>query len=376
MGRWHHGGAPHAASHRSWVSNLAVVSAVAFALASLLRLANSGPAVLPAASFVGSRLQASGGSGDWRRAAPLLSQMLATATEEVPRELLERELVVELGSRGELPGQGPASRRDVLLGGAWGGLLGFFTAELATEAATPEVPEDRAAALEASQRQAQEVCDSCCAKDWCECDFCDCSAFLESQGYKVPLDAPRAFAKAGKTEWGKVLDWQSANIPHWEPVARENLRADNSTFPGAGLGLFTQAALPADSVLPPYWGPLLTFAEVGRAQNTPENEYVWCSSNNGLAAMGMSKDELTQGPKAREIAFCTDGRASVEQNLAGFVNAAASQAQCGATNVRMCELGQVMYFRTTKPVPAGSELVTDYGGFYWGDFQGCPEEST
>lgn len=52
-------------------------------------------------------------------------------------------------------------------------------------------------------------------------------------------------------------------------------------------------------------------------------------------------------------------------------------------NTEICQLGNVMYFRTTKEafwklkcggswqVQAGSELITDYGYGYWPDFESC-----
>ncbi|CAK9042674.1 unnamed protein product [Durusdinium trenchii] len=50
------------------------------------------------------------------------------------------------------------------------------------------------------------------------------------------------------------------------------------------------------------------------------------------------------------------------------------QLQCKKVNVKICEFGDVAYFRTfktTKEVRKGGELITDYGSQYWEDFEGC-----
>lgn len=205
---------------------------------------------------------------------------------------------------------------------------------------------------------AGEEC-KCCEQDWCGCtgDCIDCQAYLKAKGYRVPLAAPEAYAAAGKTAWATATAWSSAQMPGWRPVAERDLFVQNSTLEGAGSGLFTSADLPAGTVMPPYQGTMMTYAETkGGGTN------VWCPLASGMDIMNMEDEEARSGPRARELSFCVDGRPPKTSN---FINAAATKAECKAVNVEICEIGRVMYYRTTRPVPRGAELVTEYGDFYF-----------
>eukprot|EP00438_Fugacium_kawagutii_P008251 Skav226270 [mRNA] locus=scaffold2708:297473:298230:- [translate_table: standard] len=135
-------------------------------------------------------------------------------------------------------------------------------------------------------------------------------------------------------------------------------------------GVIAQRDLRKGSVLPPYRGQLLTFREVGLREFNEAMEYTWCPLKNGVEMLNMSPEELISGPRAEEMAFCVDSKDFATENPARYVNGAKQQEQCELVNVKMCELGRVMYFRTTKDVAAGTELITNYGGSYW-DFKGC-----
>lgn len=218
-------------------------------------------------------------------------------------------------------------------------------------------------------------CEACCTRDWCHCDdrVCDCHAVLKSQGYSLPASAATAYAAGGMSGWTSALDgWRSADIPRWDPVASEQIEIKDSKIVGAGKGLFARAPLPKWSVLPPYQGMQLSYLEVRRLRFTPEMEYMWCPMKSAALIANMTDAELESKPLAAQPTYCVDGKPSVEGNPSRFVNAAAEVAQCAAVNVEICELGQVMYFRTTKPVPGGAELLTNYGPNYWEDFRGCP----
>eukprot|EP00434_Breviolum_minutum_P026205 symbB.v1.2.023166.t1/scaffold2071.1/size90608/5 len=119
-------------------------------------------------------------------------------------------------------------------------------------------------------------------------------------------------------------------------------------------------------------GQLLTYREVGLREFSEGMEYTWCPLKNGFAMLKMSQEELMLGPQADEMAFCVDSKEFTDrnENPGRYVNGAKTKEQCELVNVKMCELGRVMYFRTTKAVAAGSELITNYGGSYW-DFEGC-----
>lgn len=270
--------------------------------------------------------------------------------------------------RGHQEHDGGSFRRSLLIRGL--GVAGFA-----------------ASADPATAGMSADACAACCDTDWCACDHrvCNCQAHFRKRGLAVPKDAAEAFeaaqasriaagSAAGEEElgdaWRAELNWRTAELPRWRPALEEDLEVRNSTLPGAGRGLFAARALPKGTVLPPYGGQQLTYREVGLREFSEGMTYTWCPLRNGAAMLEMSPQELIEGPKAQQLAYCVDSRIASEGNPARFVNGASSSDQCALVNVKMCELGQVGYFRTTRPVPAGTELITSYGADYWG-FEGC-----
>ncbi|CAE7584461.1 unnamed protein product [Symbiodinium microadriaticum] len=163
----------------------------------------------------------------------------------------------------------------------------------------------------------------------------------------VPKDAAEAVeaaqasriaagSAAGEEElgdaWRAELNWRTAELPRWRPALEEDLEVRNSTLPGAGRGLFAARALPKGTVLPPYGGQQLTYREVGLREFSEGMTYTWCPLRNGAAMLEMSPQELIEGPRAQQLAYCVDSRIASEGNPARFVNGASSSDQC--ENVR------------------------------------------
>lgn len=123
--------------------------------------------------------------------------------------------------------------------------------------------------------------------------------------------------------------------------------------------------------MPPYQGKALSVAEFRKARGTSAMDYVWCPlREEGL--FNFTDEQLVAAEKAgAATTFCIDGRETPETNPVRFINAARSQEQCKKVNVKICEFGDVAYFRLTKDVKRGAELITDYGSEYWEDFEGC-----
>eukprot|EP00929_Paragymnodinium_shiwhaense_P118002 TRINITY_DN8955_c0_g2_i1.p1 TRINITY_DN8955_c0_g2~~TRINITY_DN8955_c0_g2_i1.p1 ORF type:complete len:320 (-),score=25.91 TRINITY_DN8955_c0_g2_i1:209-1168(-) len=235
----------------------------------------------------------------------------------------------------------------------------------------PGLASDRAAHAEeasaAGSAKAEEDC-SCCEKDWCGCggECFDCYDHLKKLGYKMPLDAPAAVAAAG-TAWRDSLNWKSAKLPGWRPTKDEYIMEKNSSIEGAGQGLFAKVGLPRGAVMPPYGGRMLKFSE-----SKVGGPYAWCPVGSADAIGEMDETALKSGPKSKEISYCVDGEATTnEDNPSRLINAAGSPEECAKVNTEICEIGKVMYFRTTRPIAAGEELVTDYGNNYWEDLQDC-----
>eukprot|EP00413_Alexandrium_margalefii_P022008 CAMPEP_0204574690 /NCGR_PEP_ID=MMETSP0661-20131031/40750_1 /ASSEMBLY_ACC=CAM_ASM_000606 /TAXON_ID=109239 /ORGANISM="Alexandrium margalefi, Strain AMGDE01CS-322" /LENGTH=267 /DNA_ID=CAMNT_0051583241 /DNA_START=108 /DNA_END=908 /DNA_ORIENTATION=+ len=210
----------------------------------------------------------------------------------------------------------------------------------------------------------QDHCD-CCKIDWCHCGpLCDCSKVLKSMGYTVPLDAQTAYLEGGELLSAAVLQWRSGHFPSWNPVSNDSLEIKNSTLRDAGQGLFAASRLEKGSVLPPYQGLILTKADLTRVEYaSSESNYVWCPQ--GSTFQSRESDLDVEALPDLTSTFCVDGELSMYGNPARFVNGARTAVQCLQVNMEICELGNVAYFRTTRDVAPGTELLVNYGRRYW-----------
>lgn len=265
------------------------------------------------------------------------------------------------------------SRRALLTAG-----IGWLTYAAPAQAkdevtsAAPAQAKDEAELSPADIAEWRQDCSNCCASDWCNCDFCDCRAVLQADGYAPPRDVVEAANRATGEQWGEGLGWRSAKIPGWKTVGDGDLEVKESSIRGAGKGLFARQSLPVGAVLPPYVGTLRTAEEIeNRTQQ--ETEYTWCPVGLGIDTL-LAKLASSSGVGGEQARFCIDAQRAGEGNPARFVNGARSRAQCERVNVEMCEMGHVLYFRTTASIPAGAELLVSYGTDYWDDFRGCNEQ--
>ena len=238
---------------------------------------------------------------------------------------------------------------------------------------------------------------ACCQKDWCatscidqrdgEETVCNCHDFLgdmqsseqllPSGGlYKLPREASKARLDAvaaglGEERWAEKLDWKEARLLKWHVEDGSHLKVKPSTIDNAGDGLFTTVPLEKYTVLPPYQGHALSLAEFRQMRGTKEMDYVWCPLREA-SLFNFTDDQLMAAEKAgAATTFCIDGRGKADENPTRFINAARSKEQCKKVNVKICEFGDVAYFRTTADIKKGAELITDYGSEYWEDFEGC-----
>lgn len=221
-----------------------------------------------------------------------------------------------------------------------------------------------AAAAQGLDRNGQdgytEECRSSCFADWCHTDtrVCDCHAVFSAEGFSLPSSAPAAL---GQGQGALGQGWRKANIPGWLPAPEKGLQVKESKLPSAGKGLFAAAPLVSGMLLPPYQGQLLTAGEVKSRFFTPGMEYLWCSC----------EPDKVYNMSSTDMSFCVDAANTPKSNPARYINSASDKSMCRQVNVEMCDLGQVLYFRITKEVQAGSELIVDYGKDYWPGFSGC-----
>jgi len=258
------------------------------------------------------------------------------------------------------------SRRASLSGGLLA-LLGDAPRALAEGSSAGDREAAEQAEFERAVAAEDEKDCECCTKDWCGCKYCtDCYGYLKSKGYTLPMDAGGAYAKAGDN-WASTLNWESAfqSLPAAKTVGVDSFRVGSSGLDGAGQGLFARGDLAEGAVLPPYQGRVLSFAE-GKGGG----DYVWCPVSAGLKYF-FEEEEATKGKLAKEPSYCVDATKATEGNPARFVNGAGRREECKQVNLEICQIGDVMYFRTTRPISAGTELITDYGDFYWSNNEPC-----
>ncbi|CAE8640649.1 unnamed protein product [Polarella glacialis] len=284
----------------------------------------------------------------------------------------------------------PVSRRSLLQ--STGGLsLSLLPAILGSWAPEPANAQILGAALFNPCR--------CCETDWCVTGCteqktgvttpCDCHEYLEVKAstsnsrslnkkpWAVPRDASRArldSVQQGKGEQysAKDLLWEQTSLPRWRAENGSHLVVRASSFgEAAGKGLFASAALPKWSVLPPYLGKPMGTGDLLKVRATPAMDYVWCAASEEplLNLTDAQLQAVTEAGAA--TTFCVDSAKVSQNNPTRFINGAKDLKQCNNINVEICEFGKVAYFRTTRAVPAGAELVTDYGPSYWDDFRGC-----
>eukprot|EP00747_Dinoflagellata_sp_TGD_P163187 gnl/TRDRNA2_/TRDRNA2_181601_c0_seq1.p1 gnl/TRDRNA2_/TRDRNA2_181601_c0~~gnl/TRDRNA2_/TRDRNA2_181601_c0_seq1.p1 ORF type:complete len:250 (+),score=40.45 gnl/TRDRNA2_/TRDRNA2_181601_c0_seq1:50-799(+) len=192
----------------------------------------------------------------------------------------------------------------------------------------------------AQWKQSGDAC-SCCDRDWCGCDSCpDCARHLASSR-QHPLE----------------LSAKGVHFPSLEGLVEDEcLQIKPSKISGAGDGLFTTCPLKTGQVLArPYEGEVRREAELKQEVGKVDHSYVWCP-------------EAVAG---RET-LCYDARNTTgSQNPLRYVNAARSESQCASMSLEMCQLDSRLYFRVAHAAVSGSELLVDYGPYYWGKPQ-CP----
>ena len=126
------------------------------------------------------------------------------------------------------------------------------------------------------------------------------------------------------------------------------LQVKTSTIPNAGKGLFATVDIPKRTKLGEYKGKRLSEQQF---QRTADTSYVWKVSSR-------------RGNNTRGNNTYVDARRKVANNPLRYVNGAISKRQKKKVNVEMYQYGQKVFYRTTKKVPAGTELIIDYGDEY------------
>lgn len=125
-------------------------------------------------------------------------------------------------------------------------------------------------------------------------------------------------------------------------LLEKQLFTKKSQVPGAGKGLFTKKAIPRGTRIVEYKGKITTWKQVDHHQG--KNGYIYY----------VKRDHVID-------AF------TYEKALARYANDAKGLNKVKAldNNAEYVEDGLKVYIESRKDIPAGSEILVDYGKEYW-----------
>ena len=120
------------------------------------------------------------------------------------------------------------------------------------------------------------------------------------------------------------------------------VRVKKSGLPGAGKGLFTKTFIPKGTRIVEYKGEITTWKEVDHEDG--DNGYIYyVKRNHVIDALRTPKELARYANDARGIA-----------RVKGVSN-----------NAEYMEEGIKVYITSVKDIPAGAEILVDYGKEYW-----------
>ena len=123
----------------------------------------------------------------------------------------------------------------------------------------------------------------------------------------------------------------------------KKLEIKKSVLPGAGKGLFAKELIPKGSKIIEYKGKITTWKEVD--DNDGANGYIYYVKRHHVIDASRHPSELAR--------YANDARGL--QRIKGITN-----------NAEYVEEGLKVYIRSKKDIPAGAEILVEYGKEYWG----------
>ena len=125
-------------------------------------------------------------------------------------------------------------------------------------------------------------------------------------------------------------------------INKNKLVVKRSGLPNAGKGLFTKNFIPKGAAIVEYKGTITTWKEVNHTEG--ENGYIYYVKRNYV---------IDARPHPKELArYANDARGL--KKIKGLLN-----------NAEYKESGLSVYIVAKKNIPAGSEILVDYGKEYW-----------
>ncbi|MBK5272514.1 MAG: SET domain-containing protein [Bacteroidia bacterium] len=125
-------------------------------------------------------------------------------------------------------------------------------------------------------------------------------------------------------------------------LAENKLVVKRSRLAGAGKGLFTKVFIPKGSLIIEYKGTITTWKEVDHKKG--DNVYIYYIKKTHVIDAHPHPEELAR--------YANDARGL--KKIKGMVN-----------NAEYKEIGLKVFLVAKKDIPAGSEILVDYGKEYW-----------
>lgn len=120
------------------------------------------------------------------------------------------------------------------------------------------------------------------------------------------------------------------------------IEVKESVLPGAGSGLFATDYISKGSLIVEYKGRITTWSEVDHEEG--KNGYIFYVTRNHVIDAGNYKSALAR--------YANDARGI--GRVKGVLN-----------NAEYVEHGKKVYIQAVKDIPAGAEILVNYGKEYW-----------
>ena len=125
-------------------------------------------------------------------------------------------------------------------------------------------------------------------------------------------------------------------------LLEKEVEVKESLLPGAGKGLFAKKNIPKGTKIVEYKGKITTWKEV--EHNDGENGYIYYVKRYHVINASRHASALAR--------YANDAKGL--QRVKGIVN-----------NAEYIEDGLKVYIQSTKDIPAGTEILVEYGKDYW-----------
>lgn len=129
---------------------------------------------------------------------------------------------------------------------------------------------------------------------------------------------------------------------HYMALLEKKVEVKESSLPGAGNGLFAKEFIPRGTHIVEYKGKITTWKEA--EGNDGNNGYIYYVKRHHVIDASRYRSALAR--------YANDARGL--KRVKGIVN-----------NAEYLEEGMKVYIKSSKDIPAGAEILVEYGKEYW-----------